>query len=139
VLWGLPGGLGFELGDAPVGESVVGACGLQPFFEGPVVLGELADALFERGVLGGDPLDGVLGEFVFGVTQLPKELPIWARWVRISAWAAFRASSALSARSRHNASAWESCSACSRCRWATCARAGNGRHPHGPRRPARRP
>src|SRR6266849_3590333 len=59
--------LGFELGDAAVGETDVGACGLEPFFERPVVLGELADALFERGVLGGDPLVGVVGEFAFGV------------------------------------------------------------------------
>jgi len=53
----MPGEMSFELGDPPVGEPVVGACGLQPFFQGPVVLGELANALFERGVLGGRPPD----------------------------------------------------------------------------------
>src|SRR5712691_10990063 len=68
------GELGFELGDAPVGEADVGACGLEPFFERPVVLGELADALLERGVLGIDPLDGVVGEFAFGVAELPEQL-----------------------------------------------------------------
>src|SRR5271165_6310896 len=49
------GELGFELGDAPVSEPVVGAGGFQPFLQGPVVVGELADALLERGVLGGQP------------------------------------------------------------------------------------
>src|SRR5579859_209941 len=54
--WGALGELGFELGDAPVGEPVVGAGGFQPLFQGPVVVGELADALLERGVLGDQPL-----------------------------------------------------------------------------------
>jgi hypothetical protein len=31
--------LGFELGDAPVGEPAVVGCGLQPFFQCPVVGG----------------------------------------------------------------------------------------------------
>ena len=70
----VPGGvvkqLGFELGDPPVGEADVGAGGLQPFLQGPVVLGELADALFEGGVLGGDLADGLGCPFVFGVAGL---------------------------------------------------------------------
>jgi hypothetical protein len=41
------GELGFELGDAAIGEPVVGAGGLEPFFEGAVVGGELADALLD--------------------------------------------------------------------------------------------
>src|SRR5579862_3411821 len=32
--WGALGELGFELGDAPVGEPVVGAGGFQPLFQG---------------------------------------------------------------------------------------------------------
>jgi hypothetical protein len=111
----------FELGDAPVGELVVGACGLQPFCEGSVVGGQLADALLERGVLGGDALDGLVGEFAFGVAELAEQLPDAVALVRISAWAALRASSALSARSRHDASACESCLAWSRSRCAACA------------------
>src|SRR5438067_2022190 len=46
--WGALGELGFELGDAPVSEPVVGAGGFQPVFQGPVVVAELADALLER-------------------------------------------------------------------------------------------
>src|ERR1035441_7540593 len=76
--WGVLGALGFEelgfeLGDAPVGEAGVGAGGFQSFFQGPVVLGELSDALLERGVLGGDPLRGVLGEILFQVADLAHE------------------------------------------------------------------
>lgn len=69
------GELGLELGDAPVGEPVVGACGLQPLCEGAVVGGELAGSLLERGVLGSHPLDGVLGELAFGVAELAEKLP----------------------------------------------------------------
>jgi hypothetical protein len=61
---------GFELGDAAVGEPVVGAGGLQSFLQGSVLLGELADALLERGVLGGDRLRGPLGPLVFQVADL---------------------------------------------------------------------
>jgi hypothetical protein len=38
--------------------------GLKPFGEGPVVGGELAKALPEGGVLGGDPPGSLLGPFV---------------------------------------------------------------------------
>ncbi|MCX5612549.1 MULTISPECIES: hypothetical protein [unclassified Streptomyces] len=48
--------MGFEVGDASVLEAEVGAGRLEAFVEGPVVSGELADALLEIGVLGGDPL-----------------------------------------------------------------------------------
>ncbi len=68
------GELGLELRDAPVGEPVVGARGLQPLCEGAVVGGELADSLLERGVLGSHPLDGVLGELAFGVAELAEQL-----------------------------------------------------------------
>ena len=54
---------------------MVGACGLQPFLKGAVIGGELADALLERGVFGGDPLDSVRGEFVLGVAELAEQLP----------------------------------------------------------------
>ena len=67
------GELGFEVGDAPVLEAQVGAGGFEPFVEGAVVGGELADALFERGVLGGDPLDGLLGPFGLQVADLAEE------------------------------------------------------------------
>jgi hypothetical protein len=42
---------------------------LETFFEGAVVGGELAEALFERGVLGGYPVDAVLGPFRFQVAD----------------------------------------------------------------------
>jgi hypothetical protein len=42
-------------------------------FQGPVVAGELADALLEGGVLGGDPLDGVAVELAFGVAELAEQ------------------------------------------------------------------
>jgi hypothetical protein len=68
----LLGELGFELGDAPVGEPVAGTGGLEPLGEGAVIGGELPDALLVRGVLGGDPLDGLLGDATSGVTELPE-------------------------------------------------------------------
>ena len=45
----------------------------EPFVEGAVVGGELADALFEGGVLGGDALDRVLGPLGFQVADLAEE------------------------------------------------------------------
>src|SRR6266568_1382470 len=71
--WGAFGELGFELGDAPVGEPVVGAGGFEPVFQGPVVVAELADALLERGVLGGQPLRGLRRQVVFQVADLAEE------------------------------------------------------------------
>jgi hypothetical protein len=47
---------------------------LQPFLQGAVFGGELADALLERGVLGGDPLRGLLGPFLFQVAELAREV-----------------------------------------------------------------
>ncbi|MEL5957641.1 hypothetical protein AADR41_23280 [Streptomyces sp. CLV115] len=63
--------MGFELGDAAVLEAAVGAGGLEAFFEGAFVLGELADSLFEAGVLGGDALDGLVGPLGFQVAARP--------------------------------------------------------------------
>ena len=55
-------------------ETQVGTGGLEPFVEGPVVGGELADSLLERGVLGGDPLDGLFGPLGLQVADLAEEL-----------------------------------------------------------------
>jgi len=67
------GDAGFEVGDAPVLETQVGSGGLEPFVEGAVVGAELADALLERGVLGGDPLDGLFGPLGFQVPDLAEK------------------------------------------------------------------
>src|ERR1035437_3503633 len=71
--WRAFGELGFELGDAPVCEAVVGAGGFQPFLQGLVVVGELADALLERGVLGDEPLRCLWRQVVFQVADLAQE------------------------------------------------------------------
>ena len=68
------GELGFEVGDALVVEPEVLPCGLEFLLKGPLVGGERADALLERGVLGGDPLDGFLGPFGLQVPDLAEEL-----------------------------------------------------------------
>jgi hypothetical protein len=52
--------LEFEIGDAAVEESGVGAGGGELVDEGLGVVGELPDALLERGVLGDQPLQAVL-------------------------------------------------------------------------------
>jgi hypothetical protein len=49
---------GLRVGDSPVLEAKVRAGRIQLLVEGAVVAGELADALFEGGVFGGDALDG---------------------------------------------------------------------------------
>jgi hypothetical protein len=59
-----------------------------------IVCDELADRLFECGVLGGDPLDGFFGPFGFQVADLAEELADADALVRISAWAASSPSSA---------------------------------------------
>ncbi|MBP2047817.1 hypothetical protein J2Z21_000739 [Streptomyces griseochromogenes] len=59
--------------DAPVLEAQVRAGGLESLVEGAVVDGELADALFEGGVLGGDPLDGALGPLSSHIAYLAEE------------------------------------------------------------------
>jgi hypothetical protein len=64
----------FEVGDALVVEAEVLSCGLEFLLEGAVPGGERADALLERGVLGGDPLDGFLGPFGLQVADLAEEL-----------------------------------------------------------------
>src|SRR6516225_6400306 len=68
------GDLGFEVGDALVVKPEVLPCGLEFLLEGAVAGGERADALLERGVLGGDPLDGFLGPFGLQVPDLAEEL-----------------------------------------------------------------
>lgn len=67
------GDAGFEVGDASALEAEVGAGGLESFVEGAVGGGELADALFEGGVPGGDPLDGTLSPIGLQVAYLAKE------------------------------------------------------------------
>ena len=67
------GQLRLEVGDSLVLEPQVGTCGCQSFVEGAAVAGELADALFERGVFGGDALDGFLGPFGFQVADAAEE------------------------------------------------------------------
>ncbi len=67
------GDTSFEVGEAAVLEAQVGPGCLEAFVEGPVVGGELADALFEGGVLSGDPLDGFLGPFGLKVADLAQE------------------------------------------------------------------
>jgi hypothetical protein len=65
--------LGLEVCDAAALEAEVGAGGLESFVKGAVVGGELPDPLFEDGVLGGDPLDGLLDPFGFQVADLAEE------------------------------------------------------------------
>nr|QIY76518.1 glutamine synthetase [Streptomyces sp. RLB1-33] len=66
--------LGFEVGDALVGEPVVGASAFESFLEPTVFLGELKDASLECGVLGDDGLDGFAGDHLLGVADLPHQL-----------------------------------------------------------------
>ncbi|OJF15142.1 hypothetical protein BG844_06050 [Couchioplanes caeruleus subsp. caeruleus] len=65
--------MGFKVSDASILESKVGTGGLESFVEGPVVGGELADALLESGVLDGDPMDGLLGPFGLQVADLTEK------------------------------------------------------------------
>ena len=67
------GQLCFEVGDAAVLEPQVGSGGLESFVEGAVVGGELLQALLERGVLGRDALDRVLGPVRFEVADAAEE------------------------------------------------------------------
>jgi hypothetical protein len=54
-------------------EADVGAGGFESFIEGAVVGAELAHALFEGGVLGGDPLNSILCPFGFQIADLAEE------------------------------------------------------------------
>ena len=54
-------------------EPQVGPGGCETFVECAVVGGELAHALFEGGVLGGDPLDGILCPFGFQIANAAEE------------------------------------------------------------------
>jgi hypothetical protein len=55
-------------------EPQVGAGGFETFVERAVVGAELAHALFEGGVLGGDPLNSILCPFGFQIADAAKEL-----------------------------------------------------------------
>ncbi|MFF8902710.1 hypothetical protein ACF082_35150 [Streptomyces lydicus] len=65
--------MGFQVGEAPVLETEVGAGSLESIVEGAVAGSELADSLLEGGVLGGDPLDGLLRSFCPQVPHLAAE------------------------------------------------------------------
>lgn len=67
------GETGFEVGDAPVLEAQGEAGGFEALVEGAVVGGELPDALFECGVLGGDALDRILSPLGFQVSDAAEE------------------------------------------------------------------
>jgi hypothetical protein len=54
-------------------EAQVGPGGFESFVERAVVGGELTDALFQGGVLGGDPLDVILCPFGFQVADAAEE------------------------------------------------------------------
>jgi hypothetical protein len=55
-------------------EAQVGAGGFKPFIKRAVLGGELTDALFEGGVLGGDSLDVVVCPFGLQVADTAEEL-----------------------------------------------------------------
>jgi len=109
----LVGEADFEVGDAAVLESEVGAGGLEPFVEGAVVGRQLADPLLEvgvlGGVLGGDPLDGLLRPLGLQVADLTEEFTDAGALGEDLGWAVLRASSAFRARSRQVASRSSSC------------------------------
>ena len=63
----------FQVGNSTVLEPQVGPGGCETFVECAVVGGELAHALFEGGVLGDDPLDGILCPFGFQIADAPEE------------------------------------------------------------------
>jgi hypothetical protein len=47
-------------------KAVVGPSGLQAFVQGALLCGEVTDALFEGGVLGGELLDGIVVVLMLG-------------------------------------------------------------------------
>jgi len=102
--WCALGELGFELGDAPVSEAVVGAGGFQPFLQGPVVLCELAGALLERGFSVASRC-AASGDRSCSRSRIwPSRMAMRRRCAAISASAVFSAASAVSARSRQDGS-----------------------------------
>ncbi|MER6838889.1 hypothetical protein ABT320_33805 [Streptomyces cellulosae] len=65
--------LSFEVSDAFLGESEVGAGAFEPLLELAMLLGELVDAVLEGGVLGGQLLDGLAGDHLVEVAELAHE------------------------------------------------------------------
>lgn len=63
---------GFQIGNAAILEAV-GAGGFESFVHCAVISGEFTDALFECGVLGGDPPTGILCPFGFQISDLAQE------------------------------------------------------------------
>jgi hypothetical protein len=64
---------GFQVGEAFVEEAIVGAGGLQLLLQAAVVVGELAYALLECGVLFGQTLGGAFGVLGLQITKLSEE------------------------------------------------------------------
>jgi hypothetical protein len=62
--------VGFEVGDARSWKRRFEPGRFQPLVLGAGVGGELAEALLECGVLGGDAVDGILSPFGFQVADV---------------------------------------------------------------------
>ncbi|MGW7617506.1 hypothetical protein ACWGLG_16895 [Streptomyces antimycoticus] len=90
--------LGYEVGDAFVGQADVVAGRGQPAGHSPVLLFQFADAFLERGVLRGDPYDVGLGPFRLQVANLAEEFGDQCALVQASSWVALSVSSVFSAR-----------------------------------------
>jgi hypothetical protein len=65
--------LGFEVGESAVLEAEGGPGRVEPFVQDAVVLGELMDAVFEGGVLGGDVFDRLAWVVLFQVADVAHE------------------------------------------------------------------
>src|SRR4029453_19030123 len=65
--------LGLQVGEAFVEKAIVGSGGVQLLLQAPVVVGELAYALLERGVLLSEALRGAFGVLGLRVGDLPEE------------------------------------------------------------------
>ncbi|NJP35897.1 hypothetical protein [Micromonospora thermarum] len=71
-----------QVGDAPIKEPGVGAGGLQPFLQHPVLCGEFAGALAQGGIRGCEARDGMAGLVGFQVTDATQQVrdcvSLWA-------------------------------------------------------------
>ena len=103
-------------------EAQVGPGGFDSFVVRAAVGGELTDALFEGGVLRGDPLNRILGPFGLQVAAPAKEFANAGALGADLGVRALSASSALRAHSRQVASREFSVSASSLLRWMAVSR-----------------